>query len=73
MSKYRTGSHTKTRLTVHLVWATKYRYKVLTGEVQKRCRELLLQDCKSMDIEILKGVVIKDHEHMHIDRRSFLI
>ena len=31
MGELRKGSHTKTRLTVHLVWITKYRYKVLKG------------------------------------------
>lgn len=67
MAKYRKGSHTLTRLSVHLVWVTKYRYPVLNGEVQKRCRILLIQDCESMDIEILKGAVSKDHIHMHIE------
>ena len=67
MAEYRKGSHTVTRLTVHIVWVTKYRYHVLTGEVQKRCRTLLLQYSESMDIEILKGVVSKDHVHMHIE------
>ena len=67
MAKYRTGSHTVSRLTVHIVWVTKYRYHVLTGEVQKRCRSLLIQDCGSLEIEILKGVVSKDHVHMHIE------
>lgn len=67
MAKYRTGSHTKTRLTVHLVWVTKYRYHVLQGEVQKRCRAFIIQDCNSLDISILKGVVSKDHIHMHIE------
>ena len=67
MSKQRKGSHTVTRLTVHLVWSTKYRYHVLTGEVQKRCRELIIQDCDSLEIEILKGVVSKDHVHVHLE------
>ena len=67
MAEYRTGSHTKTRLTVHLVWVTKYRYHVLQGEVQKRCRGFLIQDCNSMDIVNLKGVVSKDHIHMHVE------
>ena len=67
MRKYRKGSHTSTRLTVHIVWVTKYRYHILTGEVKKRCRSLILQDCETLDIEILKGVVSKDHVHMHIE------
>jgi len=67
MATYRKSSHTISRLTVHLVWPTKYRYHVLEGEVQKRCRELLIQDCESLDIEILKGVVSKDHVHIHVE------
>ncbi len=67
MSEYRTGSHTKTRITIHLVWVTKYRYPVLKGELQKRCRTLLIQTCDALDIKILKGVVSKDHVHMHVE------
>ena len=63
----RHGNHTVTRLTVHLVWITKYRYHVLKGEIQKRCRELLIQVCDSEDVRIHKGVVSKDHVHMHIE------
>jgi putative transposase len=67
MSEQRRGSHTVKRLTVHLVWVTKYRYPVLKGEIQKRCRELIIQICDSEDVKILKGVVSKDHVHMHIE------
>ena len=67
MSDYRYGGHTVSRLTVHLVWVTKYRYKVLTGDIQKRCRELLIQVCDTEDVRILSGVVSKDHIHMHIE------
>jgi putative transposase len=63
----RHGSHTVTRLTVHIVWVTKYRYHVLKGDVQTRCRELLIQICNAQDIQILKGAVSKDHVHMHIE------
>jgi len=33
MKEYRYSSHTVTRLTVHIVWVTKYRYKVLKGDI----------------------------------------
>ena len=45
----------------------KYRYHVLEGDIQKRCRSLLIQICESEGIEILKGVVSKDHVHIHIE------
>ncbi len=65
--KQRYGNHTVTRVTVHLVWITKYRYKVLDGDIQKRCRELLIQVCDTEDVRILKGVVSKDHVHMLLE------
>lgn len=67
MPVYRTGSHTVTHLTVHIIWVTKYRYPVLTGEVQKRCREFLIQDCEAMEVTLLKGAVSEDHVHMHVE------
>lgn len=45
MAEQRYGSHTLTRLTAHLVWTTKYRFHVLTGDVKVRCRELIIQIC----------------------------
>ena len=72
MTSYRKGSHTITWLTVHIVWVIKYRYHVLTGKVQSMCRSTLMQDCETLDIEILKGVVSKDHVHMHIEYPSKL-
>src|ERR1041384_5826741 len=67
MTENRHGHPTVSRLTAHLVWATKYRYHVLKGDVQQRCRELIIQICDAEDVRILKGVVSKDHVHMHIE------
>ena len=67
MNNQRRSSHSITRLTVHLVWVTKYRYPVLKGDIQSRCRELLIQICDAEDVQILKGVVSKDHIHMHVE------
>jgi len=67
MNKQRTSSHTVTRLTVHLVWITKYRYPILKGDIQQRCRKLAIEVCDAEDVRILKGVVSKDHVHMHLE------
>ena len=67
MPNYRRNSHSITNLSCHIVWATKYRYAVLRGDVQKRCRDLLIQICNSENVHILKGVVSKDHVHMHVE------
>jgi putative transposase len=63
---HRVGSHSVHNLQVHLVWITKYRYHVLTGDIQLRCRDILRQCCNTLDIQILKGVVSKDHIHLHL-------
>lgn len=67
MNKQRFGSHNVSRLTAHIVWVTKYRYHILKGETQIRCRDLIKQICDSEDVRILKGVISKDHVHVHIE------
>ncbi len=69
MKEQRSNGHSVSMLTVHLVWSTKYRYSVLQGDIKIRCRSLLIQICDSEDVRILKGVVSKDHVHMHINYR----
>ena len=66
MADYRRNGHSVSSLSCHIVWATKYRYHVLKGDLKHRCRDLLIQVCDSENVQILKGVVSKDHIHMHI-------
>ena len=51
---YRYGSHTVYNIAYHFVWVTKYRYKVLTGDVALRVRELVRQTCEIFEIKILR-------------------
>ena len=64
MENYRRSSHTVYDLKYHLVWITKYRKPVLTGEVAIRLRELVREICKSKDVEIVKGHISRDHVHV---------
>lgn len=66
MSIYRTSSHAKYSLHIHVVWTTKYRKRVLTGDVALRLREQIRMICKRNEIEILKGHVSADHVHLFI-------
>ena len=61
---YRYGSHTVFNIEYHFVWVTKYRYKLLTGDVAHRLIELVRQTCQAFEIRILKGIVSKDHVHL---------
>jgi REP element-mobilizing transposase RayT len=64
---YRYGSHTVFQIEYHFVWVTKYRYKVLEGEIAERVRELVRQTCEAFEIKIVKGVVSKE-EYSHLKK-----
>lgn len=66
-NKQRYSGHTVSRITCHIVWVTKYRFKVLDGEIKVRCRTLIKQICEAEDVSILSGVVSSDHVHLHIE------
>ena len=42
------------KIEYHFVWVTKYRYKVLRGDVGQRVRELVRQTCEAFEIRILQ-------------------
>ena len=63
---YSTGSHTRFYHRFHVVWVTKYRYKVLEGAMRKRVREIIRQTCAEMGVHIVKGVLARDHVHMFV-------
>ena len=64
MTNYRTGGHTVYDIKFHLVWITKYRYKILKGNIGQRLRILLKQGCEAKNIEIIKGHIAPDHVHI---------
>jgi len=64
MEKYRRTSHAVYDIKYHFVWITKYRKTVLLGDMATRLRDLIREICKSMDIEIIRGHVSKDHVHL---------
>ncbi|MFH1023364.1 MAG: IS200/IS605 family transposase [Planctomycetota bacterium] len=64
MEFYRKGTHTIYDCKYHLVWITKYRYKVLTGEVGERAREILREVARSIEVQIFAGAINRDHVHM---------
>ncbi|MDQ1327242.1 MAG: REP-associated tyrosine transposase [Candidatus Poribacteria bacterium] len=61
---YRKGSHTTYDLKYHIIWCTKYRYRVLTGEVASRIRELVREVCAANYIEVISGSMSPDHIHL---------
>ena len=61
---YRKGAHTTYDLKYHIIWCTKYRYRVLIGEVAHRARELIREVCMANYVDILSGSLSPDHVHI---------
>ena len=64
--QYATSSHCVYYHRYHIVWSTKYRYKILSGDVRLRARDICRQVCVENGVEILHGVLSRDHVHMFV-------
>ena len=66
MGKLRRTSHAVYELNYHIVWAPKYRRRVLTGEVRKRVLDLFARIAEEYGFEIIEQEVIDDHVHVFV-------
>jgi putative transposase len=64
--RYSSGAHTRFYHRFHIVWATKYRLKVLKGAMRERIREIIRQTCAELGVHIVRGVLAQDHVHMFL-------
>ncbi|MCP3659779.1 MAG: IS200/IS605 family transposase [Bacteroidetes bacterium] len=64
MGNYTKGNHTIYYHRYHLVWITKYCYKVLSGQIQIRMRDILGRISEELTVKIINGVISKDHIHI---------
>ena len=72
MAEYQSSGHARYDIKYHFVWITKYRHKVLRGEVAERARELIRQRCQMREVQIVRGAVSVDHVHMLVAARPQL-
>ena len=64
MTDYNKSSHTIFYHRFHIVWITKYRYRVLQGAMRIRIREIIAQAAEELGIRIINGVLSADHVHI---------
>ena len=64
MENYRKTSHSIYDIKYHIVWITKYRKPILNKDIGMRIRELIRQICISLDVQIMKGHISRDHVHL---------
>lgn len=55
----------KTKIFVHLVFVTKYRKKILDGDIKQVVYNSIADQCKSMGIEII-AMRIDNGDHIHL-------
>ena len=67
MTKYSKTSHTVFHHRFHIIWITKYRKRILSGELRLRVRELIAQSAESMGARIVNGVLSADHVHLFVE------
>ncbi|MGW6301047.1 IS200/IS605 family transposase [Peribacillus butanolivorans] len=58
------SSHAVYDIKYHVIWVTKYRYKVMRGPIAVRVRKLIRQWCEARGITIMQESVGKDHIHL---------
>lgn len=51
----------------HIIWCPKFRFSVLTGNVELRLKEILYQICEKYNYNIKALEVMPDHIHLFID------
>ena len=64
--QYQKGKHCVYYHRFHIVWSTKYRYKVLRGAIGLRVRDIIRQVCAENGVDIIQGVLSRDHVHMFV-------
>src|SRR5580658_7661952 len=64
MGEYRHSAHAVYDIKYHVIWITKYRYKILRGRIADRARDWIRQICQTREVVIVRGSVSPDHIHM---------
>ena len=72
MAEYRHSAHAVFDLKYHVIWCTKYRYKILRGRVAERARDLIRQIGEAREVVIVRGAVSPDHIHLLLSARPAL-
>lgn len=62
--KYKSNRNVVYSCKYHVVWCPKYRRKVLTGAIETRLKELIIETANGIHAEIIEMEVMPDHVHL---------
>jgi len=65
--KYKSNRNVVYSCKYHVVWCPKYRRKVLVNGVGSRLKELIIQICQEIQVEIIEMEIMPDHVHLLIE------
>lgn len=65
-NRWKSSSHSKHNLGVHIIFCPKYRKKVLINGVDKEFKEICEDVSKNLEFEIISMEVMPDHVHLFI-------
>jgi len=60
-------AHTKWNCKYHIVFAPKYRRKIIYGELKKEIGKILRELCEWKDVKIVEAELCPDHIHMLVE------
>ena len=64
---YKSNSNIVYSCKYHIVWCPKYRRKILVGNVEARLKELIVESCINMNVDIIEMEIMPDHVHILIE------
>ena len=65
--KYKSNNNIVYSCKYHVVWCPKYRRKVLVDGIDSRLKELIIQICQEIQIDIIEMEIMPDHLHLLIE------
>ena len=65
--EYKSHNHLVYSCQYHVIFCSKYRRKVLEGDIEKRLKELIIEKQEEYEYKILDMEIMSDHVHLLID------
>lgn len=66
LGKYKRQSHAVYDCRYHLVWVTKYRFKIIDKRIEVALKWAIKHICDWKGIDILEGAVGEEHVHLYL-------
>lgn len=65
--EYKSNNNVFYSCKYHVVWCPKYRRSVLIDGVDIRLKELIMETCEFLNVEIIEMEIMPDHVHLFLE------